>query len=914
MSEMDPDPIETLLDEFVQCLRRGESPSIATYEAAHPECAEQIRELFPAVEAMEQVALRRLHQCGPALVAGESPTQLGDFRIIREIGRGGMGIVYEAEQESLARHVAVKVLPPSALLNPVSLERFHREARTAAQLHHTNIVPVFGVGEQDGFHYLVMQLIQGVGLDQILAQLAQGQGALSCPTTISSPGTAQPSRPITATIQQTGEVSAVAQVLVGGEYWKNVAQIGAQAAAALHYAHQRGTLHRDVKPANLLLDRQGIVWITDFGLAKAMEHDALSQAGDIVGTLRYMAPERFQGEADARSDIYSLGLTLYELLTLRPAYESSSPGTLMRRISDEQPLRPRAINPAIPRDLETIVLKAIAREPAHRYPSGKELADDLGCFLEDQPIRARRLGAAERLWRWSRRNRAVASLIGLAAALLVLVAAVATVGYVRTTRANARVREALAGQSQQREKAEAISALTLEALDDIFEQYLPNRVAGGAELPLDDAGGAAVRVADRPVLSKGAAALLERMLVFYDRLAQQNVADTALRRKVADANRRVGDIHRRLGHFEQAQGAYLTAIEGYQKLQQEVPGDATATTEIARIDNEIGDLHWAARWEGDGRSFHTTAMLLLKAAPPEQTALPSYRYELARTHYFLGRGAPPDAAPGRGPQNIEHSQREDKSHLQQAIQILKQLIAEQPSAADDRHLLACCYRDLPVQPADASQKTAFDSADRAIEILQKLATDFPDVPDYRLDLSKTYARMDLRDRPSDADLYSAMEQRLRKSLKISEQLITENPIVPDYAAAHVHSLYALAEVLRHARRPAEAETLLRKALAIQSALAEQFPKANAYILWKAILQESLAKMLSDRGRTQEARELLESAVAALNPLLQSEPQAAYIQGMLGRCYRNLSAVLSQMGEKQQAAEMLRRGREHRPER
>jgi serine/threonine protein kinase len=1012
MSEIKSELFERLLDEFVERLRRGETPSISAYAAAHPDCADQIREFFPAVQAMEQLAVRRQHNPAAAVAAAGAPAQLGDFRIIREIGRGGMGIVYEAQQESLSRRVAVKVLPQSALLNPVSLQRFQRESRTAAQLHHTNVVPVFGVGEHQGYHYLVMQLIEGVGLDKILVQLVRDYG----PALSSSPSTARPPKPTASKDKEGGDATAVVCALVLGEfssiravagssiglaakvlrgneprslqgerkplpaaaatvalpngqqetltgskrtpadaskpasassgpprlgpsYWRSVARIGVQVAEALHYAHQRGTLHRDIKPANLLIDLQGIVWVTDFGLAKAMEQDEVSQTGDIVGTVRYMAPERFHGEADARSDVYSLGLTLYELLTLRPAYEHPNPTVLMRRIAEEQPIGPRALNPAIPRDLETIVLKAVAREPAHRYPSAAALADDLGRFLEDRPILARRLNVAERLWRWSRRNRLVASLIGLAAALLVLVAVVASVGYVRTTRANVLVSNALAGQSQQREKAEALSQLSLEALDDIFEQYVPNRVVGASGLAINDSDGSAGHPSVQPVLSQGAAALLERMLVFYERLTQQNAADAGLRRKVADANRRVGDIHRRLGHLEQSQAAYLKAIQGYQQLQRETAGDSAAATEIARIYNEIGDLHWATRWGGDSRSFHATAMKTLTAAPAMQASLPPYRYELARTYYFLGRGSPPEAVPGRelegdgprrpggsrrepdagpapaaGPRNLQSARLGDEEHLRHAITILEGLIEEQHGGADCRHLLACCYRDLPVTRQDSSPQSAFGSADKAIEILRKLVADFPDVPDYRFDLSKTYGKLDLRGRPLDANLCDVMEERLQQSLAISEKLVAENPNVPEYAASHVQTLYTLSEVLRRASRSGGAEATLRKALAVQSSLAEQFPKANAYIVWKTILQDSLAKLLSDHGRMQEARALLESAVAALHQLLQSEPQAAYVRGMLGRVYKNLSDVLRQMGDQQQADEMLRRGRDRDPDR
>ena len=792
MSETNPEPMESLLDEFVEQLRRGESPSISAYETAHPECADQIREFFPVVQAMEQMALRRQHGRGPAVFAVGTPTQLGDFRIVREIGRGGMGIVYEAEQESLSRHVAVKVLPQSSLLNPAALQRFQREARTAAKLHHTNIVPVFGVGEHLGFHYIVMQLIQGIGLDRILAQQQLP------PTTVLAPN--QDKTLVGAHAQQAADSRRKPAVgnlpQPGPQYWQSVARIGIQAANALGYAHQRGTLHRDIKPANLLIDEKSIVWITDFGLAKAMEHDEVSQTGDIVGTLRYMAPERFKGEADGRSDIYSLGSTLYEMLTLRPAYEHSNPSVLMKRIAEEQPVRPRVLDEAIPRDLETIVLKAMAHDRVHRYATAEELADDLSRFVDDRPIRARRLGLGERLWRWVRRNRVVAGLIGLAVALLILMAVVATLGYMRVSGANVQVTEALAGESQQREKAEAMSALTLQALDDIFEQYVPNRVATDAEPAIGDSDGSAVRLSAQPVLSKGAAALLERMLAFYDRLARDNVADKGLRRKVADANRRVGDIHRRLGHLEQASAAYLKAIQCYEQLQHEIGGEAATAAEIATIYNELGDLHWAGRRQGDGRSFHAKAMEILVAAPAEQVAGPQHQYELARTYYFLGRGRPPEVAPGRGsrgespkqrggePVSPDRSPAEDEANLQHAIRILEQLIKSRPSVAAYRHLLACCYRDLPVSPLDSSRTPAFESVDKAIEILGQLVTDFPDVPEYRFDLGKTYARPDSPNR----SLSITAEKRLRKSLGILEKLVAENPNVPEYAASQVQSL------------------------------------------------------------------------------------------------------------------------------
>ena len=201
-------------------------------------------------------------------------------------------------------------------------------------------------------------------------------------------------------------------------YFQSVAGIGHQVAEALAYAHDRGVIHRDIKPSNLLLDAAGVVWVTDFGLAKTDE-EGLTRTGDILGTIRYMAPERFRGLCDARSDVYALGLTLYELLVLRPAFESADRLKLIEQVTHQEPARPRSIDPRIPRDLETIVLKAIDKDPQRRYPTAAALAEDLQRFAEDRPIRARRIGTLERAWRWSRRNKAVASLLASLAVVLV---------------------------------------------------------------------------------------------------------------------------------------------------------------------------------------------------------------------------------------------------------------------------------------------------------------------------------------------------------------------------------------------------------------------------------------------------------------------------------------------------------------
>ena len=285
-----------------------------------------------------------------------------------------MGVVYEAEQESLGRRVALKVLPRNQHSANNSKLRFQQEARAAAKMHHTNIVPVFEVGE-DGTHvFYAMQLILGQSLDHVIEELKQaGSG-----TTIerlhqpaSNAGDAS-STAIGASVfnDKLRDKLSESGSARHNKFYRSVAKIGLQVADAMSFAHARGVIHRDIKPSNLLLDGDGVVWVTDFGLAK-VDDGGLTQTGDFLGTLRYMSPERFQGKCDLRADIYGLGITLYELVVKRPAFESADRLKLIQLINQSDPVRPRLIDPRIPRDLETIILKSIDKEPRRRYKSAQ---------------------------------------------------------------------------------------------------------------------------------------------------------------------------------------------------------------------------------------------------------------------------------------------------------------------------------------------------------------------------------------------------------------------------------------------------------------------------------------------------------------------------------------------------------------
>ncbi len=442
MSDTELNLVNQLAEEFLDRLRKGEQPSIVEYATRFPEHADQIRELFPALRMLEKsIPVPSKLTSEPVRAELQLPCQLGDYRVIREVARGGMGIVYEAEQQALGRMVALKVLSAASAKKRRSLARFQLEARSAGRLHHTNIVPVHDIGCVDGIHFYTMQLIDGESLDHVVTELSQLRKLHSQSTTehdrdieLSTDVAAKPNRIArmllteefssfdSGSFRSNSDSSKMASTAVAdalprkqGSFtssssnhpWTlligNVARIGLQIADALAYAHGQKILHRDIKPSNLLLDVHGNVWVTDFGLARE-DDEALTVTGELVGTFRYMAPERFRGVADARCDIYSLGLTLYELLTLRSCLPRSDRLSNLRLDAPRDIPPPRQCNPSIPADLETIVLKAIEHDPHQRYASAEDLAEDLRRFLTDRPILARPFTRLERSWMWVRRN------------------------------------------------------------------------------------------------------------------------------------------------------------------------------------------------------------------------------------------------------------------------------------------------------------------------------------------------------------------------------------------------------------------------------------------------------------------------------------------------------------------------------
>ena len=555
---------------YVEALEAGREPSRSQFLEAHPDLRQDLEAFLAGHDEVARITapfraagLRDArdpagprHGGGSALPPGIG--EIGDFRLLREVGRGGMGVVYEAEQISLRRRVALKVLPFAAATDPRRLQRFKTEALTAAQVQHEKIVPVHAVGCERGVHYYAMQFIEGQSLATLIGELRrirEGQDShpsqvdggqddkavfIDPPVGFPASGSGYDATPAATTISR--ERSSDRR-----RFFDRVAGLGRQAALALEHAHQAGIVHRDVKPGNLLLDLRGQLWVTDFGLALVTGDPGLTITGELLGTLRYASPEQVlarRGIVDHRSDVYSLGATLYELLTLHPPFEGRDRNALIRQIAEDEPALPCEQDRTVPPELETIVLKALRKDPAERFGTAQELADDLQRFLDGRPILARRPTPAERLRAWSRRH---PSIVGAGAVALILLSAASLVSTALVRREQAKTlaeqrkaESAYLRERQRAEEAEARFRLARRAVDELI------RVSEE-------------ELAHRPGMEGLRKRLLASVLAYYREFIEQRRSDPAAQAELRDTTRRVETILADLAVLRAAGELYLLA-------------------------------------------------------------------------------------------------------------------------------------------------------------------------------------------------------------------------------------------------------------------------------------------------------------------------------------------------------------------
>jgi serine/threonine protein kinase/Tfp pilus assembly protein PilF len=979
-----------------------------------PEHADRLRRLLPALEALVELGASAVHSESRLSRGAESrrmptaaPRVLGDYRILREIGRGGMGVVYEAEQRSLNRRVALKVLPMSAALDGRQFQRFQLEAQAAACLHHNNIVPVFAVGIEGGMPYYAMQFIEGRSLADVNAELRRAEGL--DPAVRPNDGAAPRIADVTTTALArsllagdtgprhatgSGEVvetearaarpppgvppataAAPVEIRVHPEssagiaartsakpgssthtraYAHTVAGLGLQAAEALDHAHTRGVLHRDIKPGNLLLDADGRLWVADFGLAQIQGNHGLTLTGDVLGTLRYMSPEQALARRvviDGRTDIYSLGVTLYELLTLRPAVDGEDRAEILRRIADREPPAPSASNPAVPRDLETVVRKAMAKEPSERYATAKELADDLRRFLDSRPIAARPPSLADRVAKWARRHSA-----GVVTAAVFLGLAVLGLG-VSTFLVNRERAEAV----RQRDEARRQREFARRAVDEMYSQVAEQWLAEQPQM--------------KPLQRK----FLQEALRYYQDFARQQSLTPTERAEAARAYQRVGRIQGELGQTTEARAAYDRATSLLRRLVDDQPDSpefrkllSGALDGHAGLCRKLGDRADAERlsreavmqrqWLMDRSPedpeygsllavSQTNLGLLLQEAGQPQEADAVFRQAATSLRTLLNRRSG-DLDLAQKLSNLENNRAlllEDLNRLADAEEALREslrLLDSAVTAAPDRpkDRLSLAYRRINLgnlleqtgRPADAEAEFL-----RAIGHLDRLTREFPEVPEYRHDLAKAHSGL--------GKVYSRSQRHLdaeaacRRAIAVDEGLVAGFPGTPTYLGKLTSDLNNLGLVLTGLGRYPEAETLLRRGISLheRSGNTRGLATVSSHLgsvlrktgrlddavtsyqrsreLWTKILADAkypanahhglggvlhnLAQVYKDQGKLAEARQLYQEALAHQRDALKDNPRDASVRLFLRNHYFGLAQTLAQLGDHKELARL-----------
>jgi eukaryotic-like serine/threonine-protein kinase len=875
--------LEDLLEEFAARLNAGEAPDVEAFAAAHPQHAERLRRVLPTMRVLLDLG----NSAGKAEVAGEALGTLGDYRILREAGKGGMGVVYEAEQVSLGRRVALKVLPAATTLDGRQLQRFQNEARAAACLQHEHIVPVYGVGCERGVHFYAMQFIEGWTLEAVIRALRAGRPAdgASLPT---------PPRPGEPTGDRTAVDGAAAPALgaapaqpgpVGREHFRWAAEWGGQAAEALEHAHQLGIVHRDIKPANLMIDPRGKLWVTDFGLARIAAEPGLTVTGHLVGTLRYMSPEQAQarhGLVDHRADIYSLGVTLYELLTLRPAFDGQDPHELLRRVAAAEPPAPRRLNPAIPRDLETVVLRATARAPGQRYGTAQELADDLRRYLNGEPVRARRPTLAERASRWARRHRL---LVAAAAAVLFVAALAAAVVAAVSLRAEQDTREALAREERHRITAEAHSrkaaanyAKARKAVDDMLSEVAEQWLA------------------DVPLMEPRRRKLLEKALAFYQDFLRENEESRELRRETCHAHKRLTDIYVTLGDHR-AERACREALAFFTRLAAEDPEDPSYPRLQALTQMRLGLCLKIRGKAGPAEEAYRAALALQERLAVRYPKEPDHRRDLGLTLNNLGNLLRQSRA---SPEEVEKLHR-------RALAVQTRLADEFPTA-DHRQDLGATFHNLGVLLHESGRpQEALAAYRRAVELRKKLVADFPREADFRRSLAGDLTVLSNllweRGRSPEA------EKGLRRAVEISRKLVAEFPQPPQYRENLANACNSLGVVFKESKRFEEARAAYAEGVAVQEGLVRDFPRVPEHRNSLAVFHRNLGLLLADRGQHREAVTHFRQAIAANTWLVKASPGVAGPRENLAGDHANLADSLEALGEFAGAAASVRRALE-----
>lgn len=905
------DPTETdrllvdLVEEIGTRYRQGQPVDEEDLLRAHPQYADQLQRLLPTLKVLAELGQEVPLSC--SLSAGEtSSVTMGDFRIVREIGRGGMGVIYEAEQISLGRPVALKVLPFAAMLSERQLHRFKNEARAAATLHHPNIVPVHAVGCDRGVHFYAMQLINGASLAQVIQDLRETCGtackrtpneevgvsldgaageAVACERAIEArrascqAGAAglsdadlaglclcQPSvaELDSATCDTRSNVNATLATsrsdLSSPAFFLTVARLGVQAADALQHAHEHGVVHRDIKPANLLLDPDGKLWVTDFGLAQLQQEGAGSVSEDIVGTIRYMSPEQAAGKVGmiaGGTDLYSLGATLYELLTLEPAIPGTDRQELLRHIELREPLRPRHINRTIPHDLEAIVLKAMAKQPSERYATAAHMANDLRCFLEHRPVAAQSPTIVQRLGKWSRRHKSAARAISTVALLVLVGLLVSNVLIARQRSEAERARSVATGQ---RLRAEANLTLALQAINELLYRL------------------AREELKDVPQVQTMRAEMTERAIKLLEEVAGRNTGDTAISAEVAYGYVQLGQLASELGEHSKSEKSLRRATHLLEELPALGHREPALYLRLAEAHNSLGHTLRMQGRLAEARAAYVAALNTLQLIEDGVAERDDVQDLMGNIHQFVGRIF-----------NDEGKLAEAEQAYRQALTIQETVLEHDSNAVHRRNLAVTLFNLGGLQFQASDLANAENSTRRAIELFRSLVDDTPTDRDAReffassqINLAMIFSKGGRVEEATNAH---------QTQISALTKMVEDFPDIPDYRDSLAVGYGNLSMLLRSQRDLRGARESARSAVEILDSLVSQYPDVPQYRLHLASYQNNLGNALQDDGEVEAGIEYLLLAVDNGEKLVAAHPLVEEYAEYLAQHLHNLARTL-----------------------
>ena len=808
-----------------------------------------------------------LAQVAPSASAlGRAPgvVRVPGYEILSELGRGGMGVVYKARQLGLNRLVALKMILSGDYAAASDLARFRLEAEAVAKLQHPGIVQVYAIDEVDGKPYFCLEFVNGGPLQKKLA--------------------GNPQSP------------------------RRAAHLVEKLAEAMAYAHQNHIIHRDLKPANVLLTETGEPKVADFGLAKKLdEQDSQTQSGSILGTPGYMAPEQAHGrtrDVGPAGDIYSLGAILYEALVGRPPFKGETVLDTLELVRSQEPVAPSRLQPKIPRDLETICLKCLQKDPKNRYHSAGALAEDLRRFQAREPILARPTPAWERAWKWARRRPLAAALIAVSALFALSIAVGgAAFGEYEQWRAD-EIERLMDNVKKQRKRAETNFESARSAVDEMLTSVGQQRLAY------------------EPRMEKVRRDLLTKALNFQKQFLEEKSDDPDVRCEVGRAYTRVGDIQEMLGEHDEAEQSYGAAQTFLSRLNAEYPSNVRYHQDLATCMNNLGQLLKNAgrtpeaeralreamdirrkladeeKDEEDQRELANVdnnlgGLLLVEGRYMEAESLfrqslglveemakassdPSYQQNLARGHDNLGLLL---AAVGRT-DDAEQSFRE-------ALEVLEPLTKSYPNAPEYRQELAVNYNHLGNLWRDTNPAKSEEFYRQSLDLRDRLVADFPTTPIYRQEQAASYHNLGLVRQA--AGRGEEAEKAYSQALKIEDKLAADYPSVPDFSFELADSYINHAMLLQTALHLPEAEKAYGKALTSLNKLADKYPESPAYKQELATAHQNVGVLYQTTNRGEMAEKALLKASELRRELVERFPKAPGYQKALASGQLTLAA-------------------------